>query len=219
MKRIAGSSRNNSRGNSRRGRAGRRSPNGSANLPVAAPTTQAPANIPVQPNFYPRVCVSRMVDGLIDITATAIAPGLNSFAFTLSMVPGFAEFQAMWTHFCLEKIEIWYRPEYTVLSDSGVASTAINVEFYSVVDFDTNAAAISDLQQYQNCAHTPITKVHYRKFKPSFLGYNGDPMCALVPTSQSALRWYGLKVGVPPCGTTMTFRSTIKFTIALAGLK
>jgi len=210
----------------RRGNAGRRGTrrNRRGNS-VAAPSERAPANegplnIPRQPTLYPRITMARQVDRVYDVFNDGINPTLVGFDFNLTVIPQYLEWTSMFQSYCIEKVEIWLRPEYTVLSDSAPISNAVNVDLYSCIDL-TGAIAptsVGDVQAYQSCAHTGITQNHYRKFKPAY-STNSIPVCAYVSTSNPGAKWNGLKIAIPPCGVQMTFRSIVKFVVALYGLK
>ncbi len=216
-------SNNNRNGNgSQRGRRGRRRGGRSqSNLPQTAPSRAAPATMMNQPNLYPNVCITRIVEGAYDVICDGINPSLYGFNFSLNDVPGYTEFTGLFQTYCIESVELWWRPEYTVLSDASTLSSAINVEFNSCIDTTdgTAPATVDAVLQYQSCAHTGITFNHYRRVRPSYLMDNVIPACARLATASPSLNWYGVKVGVPPTGTAMTFRSVAKYKIVFTGLK
>jgi len=210
-------------GKSRRGRRGGRGTFNSrySNLPQSTPSTQGPRNQLSQPTLYPRVAVQKTVTGYYNFTNDGINPSLEAINFSLNDVPGYTEMTAMFQTYCIELVEIWIRPEYTVLSDASTLSNSVNVEMLSVIDLvdGTAPASVAALCEYQSLAHTSIVTTHYRKFKPAYLVDNIAPTCALISTASPATNWFGLKVAVPPCGVAMTFRTVVKFKIALVGLK
>jgi len=173
------------------------------------------------PRSPPTIIISRIIEGAYDITNNGVADSLVSINFSLNDLPGYTEFTALFNTYCIEKIEISFRPEYTVLSDAAAVSNSVNVEFNSAIDLTGAAApsATTDVMQYQNCQHTSIVKTHIRRFKPAYLIDNQVPSCVPVSTSAPSANWYGLLVGIPACGIAMTFRTTCKMTIALSGLK
>lgn len=188
---------------------------------MSTPVGAGPTNIQRQNTLYPRVCVSRTCEGLFDVSNTGITASLQAISFSLNDIPGYTELTAMFQTYCLEQVEIWWRPEYTVLSDASALSSSVNVEFNSAIDLvdSSTPSTVDDVLQYQSAAHTSITQTHYRKFKPNYLIDGILPTCSLISTNSPSTNWYGVKVGVPACGTAMTFRSVAKFKIALAGLK
>ena len=195
--------------------------NAQVNLPSQALSRQALPTPIRQPNLYPSICITRMVDGPFNIANDGINPSLAAINFSLSDVPGYGEFTAMWSTYCIEQVEIWFRPEYTVLSDASALSNSVNVEFYSAIDLVDGGAptAVTQVQEYQNCAHTSIVTTHYRKIRPAYLLDSVAPSCARVSTASPSLNWFGLKIAVPPCGIAMTFRAVAKYKIVLTSLK
>lgn len=165
--------------------------------------------------------MSRTVSGLFDVVNTGITATVAAYNFSLNDLPGYTEFTSMFQSYCIEQIEIWWRPEYTVLSDSSALSNAINVEFTSAIDLVDSSppASVDALLEYQSVAHTPIVLSHYRKIHPAYLIDGISPSCALISTSSPSTNWYGVKCAVPACGTAMTFRSFAKYKVALVGLK
>ena len=190
-------------------------------LPQSTPSSEGPTNNIVQPTLYPRTVISRIVTGLYDVNNDGVNPSLEAINFSLNDVPGYSELTAVYQSYCIEQIEIWFRPEYTQLVDSSTLSNAVNVEFLSAIDLVDSASPVSvaALSEYQSLAHTGITQNHYRKFKPAYLIDSAMPSCGLISTNSPSLNWYGLKVAVPPCGVSMKFRSVVKFKIALIELK
>ena len=185
-----------------------------------APSSPAPSALVSQPAFYPRVAFSRMIDGAFDVICDGVNPYLGSINFSLEDLPDYADFTSLFQYYCIEKIEIWFRPEYTVLSDASALSNSKNVEFFTAIDLvDSSVPTGGTVLQYQNCAHTSIVKTHYRKFKPAYRLDNVLPACGYVTTSNASLNWLGLKIEVPPTGIAMTFRTVTKFTISCAGVK
>ena len=208
--------------NSKSGRrGGRRNGRFQSNLPQRTPATEGPRNQLSQPTLYPRVAVSRLVTGYYNFTNDGINPSLEAMNFSLNDIPGYTEFTGMFQSYCIEQVEVWIRPEYTVLSDASTLSNSVNVDMISAIDLvdATAPASVAVVSEYQSVAHTSIVTTHYRKFKPAYLIDNIAPTCALISTASPSTNWYGLKIAVPPCGVAMTFRTIVKFKIALAGLK
>ncbi len=191
------------------------------NLPLAAPSGYSAPTMMNQPNLYPVMTIARETSGLYDVVTDGVNPAFYGFNFSLNDVPGFNEATALFQTYCIEQVEVWFRPEYTVLSDASTLSNSANVDFYSAIDTvdSTAPTSVAAIQEYQSCAHTGITFNHYRKIKPAYLMDNIVPTCARLSTSSPSTNWYGLKVAVPPTGVAMTFRSVAKFKIAFTGLR
>lgn len=186
-----------------------------------APSRYAPSNAISQQNFYPRVTVTRIVSSPYNISCDGINPTLAGINFSLADIPSATDFTNLYQTYCIESVEIWFRPEYTVLSDSSALSNSVNVDFYSAIDSTSGTApsSLGDVTSYQNCAHTSIVKDHYRKVRPAYLIDDLLPSCAMMSTASVSSNWFGLKIAIPPTGVAMTFRTVAKFKIALAGLK
>lgn len=213
---------NNRNGNRRRRGGNSRGSGSVARLPMTTPSSQGPANLVKQPTLYPRVAVSRILQsGTYDVSNNGIVATLANINFSLNDVPGYAEMTAMYQTYCIEQVELWFRPEYTVLSDASALSSSVNVDFYSAIDLVDSSPPVNvdAVTEYQTCAHTSITKTHYRKIRPAYLIDGAAPACGLLSTASPSTNWYGLKIAIPPCGTAMTFRCVAKFKIALVGLK
>lgn len=211
----------NRRRNNRRTNGRRPSRVAMRTLPASAPSSEGPMNSVTQPTLYPRVSVSRIVTGLYNFTNDGINPSLEALNFSLNDIPGYTEFTSLFQTYCIEQVEVWIRPEYTQLVDSSALSNAVNVELMSAIDLVDSTAPVSvaALSEYQSLAHTGITKDHYRKFKPAYLIDSALPTCSLLSTASPSVNWYGLKIAIPPCGVAMTFRTVVKFKVALLGLK
>ena len=157
---------------------------GTAALPQTTPSRQGPTNLIRQPTLYPRVAFSRMIDGVYNFSNDGINPTLVGYDFNLTVLPQYTEWTAMFQAYCIESVEIWIRPEYTVLSDSAPLSNAVNVELFTCIDLTNNTAptSVEYVQAYQSCAHTGITQNHYRKFAPAYSA-TSLPVCGLVSTA------------------------------------
>ncbi len=192
-----------------------------ANLPERAPSSQQMPNLISQPRLAPTVAVARTVEGLYDVTTDGVNPTLVGFNFSLSDVPGFSEMTALFQTYCIEKIQLWWRPEYTVLSDASALSNSQNVEFNSAIDLTSSTApsSVNSLLEYQSVAHTSIVQTHFRTLRPAYSMDGVAPTCARLSVAVPSTDWNGIKIGINPTGIAMTFRSVAKFYISLSGLK
>ena len=209
---------NNSRGK-RRGRSAKRAP--IQNPPPVAPSRMLRPTTMNQPNLAPVVVTKRHVTGIFDVSTDGINPTLVGLNFKLNQIPGYTEFTAMFQTYCIEKVDLWLRPEYTELTDAAIASNSVNVELFSAIDTtdSTAPASVNALLEFQSLAHTGITQNHYRSVRPSYLMDGAIPVCSRISTASPSVSWYGLKIAIPPTGTAMVFRSTARFTVVLTGLK
>ncbi len=193
--------RQNKRAVSRRDSQNKRSGNQAITVPTQGPTTK----------------FTRTVEGLYDVVNDGINPSLYRFNFSLSDLPNYTEFTNLFDMYKIEAIEIEFYPEYTELTDASALSNAVNVQFNSAVDQSGQNApvAYSDVLQYRSCQSTGITKPHKRYFRPAVL-LSSAPASCYVSTTSPSTDWWGLQVGVPPCGVSMTFRSRARFYLSMA---
>lgn len=212
----------NTRRLTRRGGRSRRGPRRNFSQPPSrAPASYAPSNVISQQNLYPRTTITRTVQEPYNLVCDGINPTLAGINFSLADIPGATELTALYQTYCIEEVVLWFRPEYTVLSDASALSNSANVDFFSSIDVTSSGApaTVAAVCEYQNCAHTSIVRTHYRKIRPAYLIDDLLPSCAMMSTSSLSSNWMGLKVGIPPTGIAMTFRTIAKFKIAFAGLK
>ena len=102
---------------------------------------------------------------LADIqTSAGVSPALFTNQFTLSSLPSFTEFQALFDQFRIKRIKIMYLPPNSIAWTGSTSSQPIG-EFYTVLDFDdaTTPGSLNDLLQYQTLKRTYFNKPHYGK--------------------------------------------------------
>lgn len=159
----------------------------------------------------------RTVEGAYDIVCDGINPSLGSFNFSLNDLPSYTEFTSLFDLYKIERIEIEWYPEYTVLSDGGVTSPAVNVQLNTAIDPVGNTpAAVTDVLQYRTLHATGISKRHKRDFVPAYLLDGISPAACYLSTASPSSNLWGIVYGVSPTGTAMTFRSRAKFHLSLA---
>lgn len=136
----------------------------------------------------------------------------------MDSIPNYTEFTALFDVYRIESIHIKWNPEYTVLSDSSLASSALNTYFNSAIDLtDANApSSVSELLEYSTVKNSSITKEHTRKWKPTNIMSNGMPCHCWLACDSPSERHFGIKVAVPPTGTPMMFRPTITYVVRFA---
>lgn len=158
----------------------------------------------------------RTVEQLFDVICDGINPSVGSFNFSLVDVPNSSEFTALFDQYRLDSIDIEWFPEYTVLSDSGLTSNAINVMFNTAVDpVGYTPALYTDVLQYKTLKSTGITSRHKRTFKPMYLVDGIAPVNTFISTASPSSNWWGIVYGVPPTGVAMTFRSRVTFYMSM----
>jgi hypothetical protein len=156
-----------------------------------------------------------------DIVADGINPSLSGLLFTLDSLPDYTDFTRLFDMYRITKVEIEWKPEYTELTDAALVSNAVNVRFNSTVDISDSAApgSVDEILQYQQLKSTGITQTHTRTFTPSFLMGGLVPCTCWLPTSAPSERHYGIKVGIPPTGVAMQFRSRVKLWVECANVQ
>lgn len=159
----------------------------------------------------------RTVEGAYDIVCDGINPSLGTFNFSLNDLPSYTEFTTLFDLYKIERIEIEWYPEYTVLSDGGVTSPAVNVQLNTAIDPVGNMpAAVTDVLQYRTLHATGISKKHKRDFVPAYLFDGISPVSCYLSTTSPSSNFWGIVYGVSPTGTAMTLRSRAKFHLSLA---
>ena len=162
----------------------------------------------------------RTVEGLFDIICDGINPSLGTFNFSLNDLPNYTEFTTLFDLYKIELIEIEWYPEYTVLSDGGVTSPAVNVQLNTAIDPAGNSVVtVNDVLQYRTLHATGISKPHKRVFVPAYLMDGIAPCACYISTASPSTNLWGVVYGVSPTGTAMTFRSRAKFHVSLAQSK
>jgi hypothetical protein len=176
-----------------------------------------PMNTPV---YRPVYKFSRTIEGVFNVLNDGINPTLAAFLFRLSDLPNSTDFTNLFDMYRLTKIQVEWTPEYTELTDAAPISNAINVHMYSAVDIsDANAPiSVNEVLQYQNVKSTGITQVHKNAWVPTLLMGGLVPCACFLPTTNPSERHYAIKVGIPPCGVAMTFRSRVKIFVECANV-
>ncbi len=159
----------------------------------------------------------RTVEGAYDIVCDGINPSLGVINFSLNDLPSYTEFTGLFDLYRIDEIEIEWYPEYTVLSDGGVTSPAVNVQLNTAIDPAGNLpSAVTDVLQYRTLHATGISKPHKRRFVPSYLMDGITPVKCYISCASPSTNLWGIAYGVSPTGTTMTFRSRARFFLSLA---
>jgi hypothetical protein len=159
----------------------------------------------------------RTVEEAFNIICDGINPSVGTFNFSLNDLPNYTEFTALFDMYKIERIEIEFYPEYTVLSDGGVTSPAIDVQLNTAIDpTGQSVTAVSDVLQFSTLKATGISKNHKRVFVPSYLMDGILPCTCYISTASPSSNLWGLSYGVAATGTAMTFRSRAKFYLSLA---
>lgn len=162
----------------------------------------------------------RTVEGLFDITTDGVNPTLGVFNFSLNDLPNYTEFTALFDQYRIDKIEIEWYPEYTVLSDASTLSSAKNVQLNTAIDVaGATPAAVDDVLQFRTLKTTGITERHKRSFRPAYLVDSISPAYLYLNCSSPSSNLWGVSYGILPSGTAMVFRSRAKYFLSLACTK
>lgn len=172
-----------------------------------------------QPRFKPVIKVSRTLLERFDISTDGINPSLTAILFTLDQLPDYTDFTRMFQTYKIARVDITWTPEYTELTDAALVSNAVNVQFNTAIDQASSASptSVDEVLQYQTCKSTGITNQHKRSIRVGMLMNSVMPCSCMITTQQPSERHYGLKIGIPPTGVAMTFRSKATYFIELAG--
>lgn len=159
----------------------------------------------------------RTIEGAYNINCDGINPSVGIFNFSLNDLPNYTEFTGLFDLYKIESIEIEWYPEYTVLSDGGVTSPAVNTQLNTAIDpAGQTPAAVSDILQYRTLHATGISKTHKRTFVPAYLLDGISPVSAYISTASPSSNLWGIVYGVAPTGTAMEFKSRAKFMLSMA---
>lgn len=169
----------------------------------------------------PIVKFSRRIEGSFDFTNDGTNPTLIGYNFSLSDIPQYTEISNMWQYYRITHVDITYRPEYTQLVDSSALSLSVNKAFNSAITTWTSSApgSVTDLLSYNTVKSTMITQQHHRRFSPAALIDGLVPSCHWIATTSPSINYFGLQIAIEALGTAMTFRSTVVYTIEVAGIK
>lgn len=204
---------NNQQRNSRRRNNGNNVPNNMGrSIESSTPMRQL--------TLKPIVRFQRTVTGQYDLACDGINPTVGIYNFSLNDLPNSSDFTALFQTYCIAKVKLTFRPEYTELTDAALVSNAVNVNLNSAIDLSgVTPTAVSDITQFQSCKSTGITKVHTRSFSPAVLMDSLTPCRCNVVTSAPSTNWWGFAYGIPPTGIAMNFVSTATFEIICAGAR
>lgn len=184
-----------------------------------ASQNKSPINIG-NPTAVTPLKFERTVEAAFDINCDGINPSVGIFNFSLNDLPSYTEFTVLFDLYKIERIEIEWYPEYTELSDAGLTSNAVNVQFNTAIDPAGNTPSVyTDVLQYRTLHSTGISKRHKRDFVPAYLLDGIVPAACYISTSSPSSNLWGVVYGVPATGTAMVFRSRAKFYLSMAQSK
>ena len=138
--------------------------------------------------------------------STGTSPVFGAYAFSISDLPNYTEFTALFDQYRINKLVVRYVPNH---NSSEVGATKALMEFNSVLDFNDQVAptALTQLYEYANWRMTRGNAIHTRVFTPAVLSlvattsaiaYQGDQSKwkQWLATSQTDIEHYGIKYAI-----------------------
>lgn len=161
--------------------------------------------------------------------AGAATPIAVAHSFSLSQLPNYSEFTALFDQYKITGAKLTYTPATTVgVSDPTVANAAVNgySRIHSVIDYDdTNTPTSEDqLLEYGSHKSSPPFKVHTRYLKPKMLQeiYRSAISTAYAPRSNTFIDMsapdvphYGVKVWCSAPNTALGIQGSITYKVYL----
>lgn len=145
-----------------------------------------------------------------DITLNPINFFSQGYLYSLGQLPNVSEFQNLFDLYQIRAIKLVWRPEQTEsISINDVANAQMYSRFFSAVDLNNDSAALNAdvLRQYSTVKVTGLGKIHTRYWKPKTVDSNGSnpAIKPWLPTTNTGIPHYGIKVYIEPNGSTGGF--------------
>lgn len=151
------------------------------------------------------------------ISSAAATPTLGAFVFQLNSLPNNADLKKMYDEYTVDKLRFEFIPNGSNIPCVSGATVASRTILYTAKDYNDNIAPVTldEVLQYQTCKYSPYLEKQYRSLKPCALATNADGSImgsagTWVPTSQDAVKWFGLKWGTSAngnsAGTVQTYQ-------------
>lgn len=161
--------------------------------------------------------------GYFSLIAGGAAVG-SSINFTLSQVPSFGEFTALYDQYKIKAVKCTLIPRHTEVALSG---TITQGNMWSVFDYDDSIipTSLDTLLQYQNTKRTRMNQTHSRYLKPMVRmlasGATGAPKRnQWIDVADSSLEHYGIKFWFDSRGTApVTYDVQIKYYLAFKNVR
>jgi len=149
-------------------------------------------------------------------TSSITVPTYSSVAFSLSDLPGYAEFVGLFDEYRITKVEIWMIPRAT--------ESTTNVGFgmvASCVDYQDNAtvASYNELLEHENVVQSQGTQGIYHSWTPNvavaaysgaFTSYSSVPS-AWIDVNSPSVYHYGYKMAAAVSPTVQIFDASYKY--------
>lgn len=138
------------------------------------------------------------------------------YNFSLSDLPNYTEFTALYDMYKINRVKISFLPQQTISNSlSTVSNAAAYARFFSVIDTNdaTAPTSIDQLREYESCKYTTIHRRHKRYFKPRITdsGNVYTPGNPWIATSSPNVNYFGLKVAAEAIDSTVS--TTMDYTI------
>ena len=136
------------------------------------------------------------------------------FTFTLSQVPGYTEFQALYDDYMITGIKFKAVPYLQDISNSvsGITSSS-NPPIFYVVDTNDGAApgTLDVILEYNEHKMSTVFQGFEVYFKPKFQDATQALRGGWISTGNAGLLYHGLKVAIPPTANANKFYVTITY--------
>lgn len=151
------------------------------------------------------------------ISAAAVGDTLGAIAFQLNSLPNNADLKKMYDEYTVDKLRFEFIPNGSNIPCVSGATVASRTILYTAKDYNdsTAPASLNAILEYQTCKYSAYLEKQYRSLKPCALATNPDGSImgaagTWVPTSQDAVKWFGLKYGLAAngnsAGTVQTYQ-------------
>jgi len=148
------------------------------------------------------------------MNTSAGAPTLIGFSFTLSQLPSYTEFQALYDDYMITGIKFTAIPYLQTDSNSvsGITSSSNPPIFYVVDTNDGSAPGTLDtVLEYNDHKMSPVYQGFSIYFRPKFQDATQALRGGWISTSNPTLAYHGLKVAIPPTANANKFYVTITY--------
>jgi len=144
--------------------------------------------------------VKRNVNYATLVGASAVGTGFG-FQFTLSQVPNFAEFTAMYDTYKINAVELCFYPKQTQSTSTLTAGNVDNVRILTAIDYSDNVPPISgdEIREYENCEVHSVLDT-FKVYVPSvkIVDAASSVRTSYISTTSAGTRWYGLRGWIEP---------------------
>jgi hypothetical protein len=147
--------------------------------------------------------------------STALTTSYYATSFSLSGVPGYTEFTALYDQYRITKVNLHLWPTNIAVTNSNSGSTIVNLapRVVTAIDYDdsTNAGSFNELREYSTAEVHIVTDKVVRTFSPavSTVVYEGVSSSGYAPTwgqwistNDPSVPHYGMKGAIEATGSS-----------------